>query len=168
MGFSRPGRASGLRQDNYSVAIGWRNHQISDAWRYREIQKGKATDRRSRQHVAKFILVALCTGTRASAVCEAALEPTGRRLGSYTGAQEIIWRAERRLGEMVIHLKNTSGLASGGMPYQGTTGSDLEPVERTPTLNEIGIDKKLSSQAQKLASISERAVGQPWSRLGEG
>jgi hypothetical protein len=36
---------------------------------------------------------------------------------------------------------------------QGTTGSDLEPVERTPTLNEIGIDKKLSSQAQKLASI---------------
>jgi hypothetical protein len=46
------------------------------AWRYREIQKGKATDRRSRQHVAKFILVALYTGTRASAVCGAALEPT--------------------------------------------------------------------------------------------
>jgi integrase len=46
------------------------------AWRYREVQKGKATDRRSRQHVAKFILVALYTGTRASAVCGAALEPT--------------------------------------------------------------------------------------------
>jgi integrase len=46
------------------------------AWRYQEIQKGKATDRRSRQHVAKFILVALYTGTRASAVCGAALEPT--------------------------------------------------------------------------------------------
>jgi hypothetical protein len=28
------------------------------AWRYREIQKGKRTDRRSRQHIAKFILVA--------------------------------------------------------------------------------------------------------------
>jgi hypothetical protein len=34
------------------------------AWRYREVQKGKATDRKSRQHVAKFILVALYTGTR--------------------------------------------------------------------------------------------------------
>jgi integrase len=46
------------------------------AWRYREVQKGRETDRRSRQHVAKFILVALYTGTRASAVCGAALGPT--------------------------------------------------------------------------------------------
>jgi integrase len=46
------------------------------AWRYREVQKGKPTDRRSRQHVAKFILVALYTGTRASAVCGAAFGPT--------------------------------------------------------------------------------------------
>lgn len=46
------------------------------AWRYREIQKGKPTDRRSRRHVARFVLVALYTGTRASAVCGAALEPT--------------------------------------------------------------------------------------------
>jgi integrase len=42
--------------------------------RYREIQKRKPTERRSRQHVARFILVALYTGTRASAVCVAALE----------------------------------------------------------------------------------------------
>jgi integrase len=46
------------------------------AWRYREVQKGRETDRRSRQHVAKFILVALYTGTRASAVCGAGLGPT--------------------------------------------------------------------------------------------
>ena len=46
------------------------------AWRYREVQKGKPTDRRSRQHVAKFILVALYSGTRASAVCGAAFGPT--------------------------------------------------------------------------------------------
>jgi integrase len=45
------------------------------AWRYREIQKGQATDRRSRQHVAKFILLSLYTGTRAAAVCGAALQP---------------------------------------------------------------------------------------------
>lgn len=49
---------------------------ILKAWRYREIQKGKPTDRRSRQHVARFILVALYTGSRASAICGAALQPT--------------------------------------------------------------------------------------------
>src|SRR5580698_7718395 len=46
------------------------------AWRYREVQKGKPTGRRSRQHIARFILLALYTGTRASAVCGAALQPT--------------------------------------------------------------------------------------------
>lgn len=46
------------------------------AWRYREVQKGHATGRRSRRHVARFILVALYTGTRAAAVCAAALQPT--------------------------------------------------------------------------------------------
>jgi integrase len=49
---------------------------IWSAWQYREIQKGQPTDRRSRRHVARFILVALYTGTRASAVCGAALERT--------------------------------------------------------------------------------------------
>jgi integrase len=49
---------------------------IREAWRFREVQKGKPTGRRSRRHVAKFILVALYTGTRASAVCGAALQPT--------------------------------------------------------------------------------------------
>jgi integrase len=46
------------------------------AWRFREIQKGKPTDRRSRRHVARFMLVAVYTGTRAGAVCGAALQPT--------------------------------------------------------------------------------------------
>ena len=49
---------------------------IWGAWRYREVQTKKPTSRRSRQHVARFILIALYTGTRASAVCGAALEPT--------------------------------------------------------------------------------------------
>jgi hypothetical protein len=47
---------------------------IWHAWRYREVQKGQATGRRSRRHVAKFVLIALYTGTRASAVCSAAFE----------------------------------------------------------------------------------------------
>lgn len=44
---------------------------IRAAWRYREVQKGCATGRRSRRHVARFILVALYTRTRAGAVCSA-------------------------------------------------------------------------------------------------
>ena len=52
---------------------------IRAAWRYREVQKGQVTDRASRQHVARFILVGLYTGTRSSAICNAALtSATGR------------------------------------------------------------------------------------------
>ena len=49
------------------------------AWRYREHQNGEATDRASRKHIAKFVLVALYTGSRAGAVCGAALGPTEGR-----------------------------------------------------------------------------------------
>ncbi len=45
------------------------------AWRYKEVQKGKETDRRSRRHIARFMLVALYTGTRSSAICGAAIRP---------------------------------------------------------------------------------------------
>lgn len=41
---------------------------IWSAWRYHEVQTDKPTGRRSRQHIARFILVALYTGTHASAV----------------------------------------------------------------------------------------------------
>jgi integrase len=50
---------------------------IRAAWRYREVQKGKPTGRRSRQHVARFVLVGLYTGTRAGAVCGAAFNRVG-------------------------------------------------------------------------------------------
>jgi integrase len=49
---------------------------VRAAWRYREVQKGVKTDRRSRRHVAKFILMGLYTGTRSGAICAAALHPT--------------------------------------------------------------------------------------------
>lgn len=50
-------------------------HLIKAAWRYREVQKGHSTGRASRKHVARFVLVALYTGTRAGAVCGASLGP---------------------------------------------------------------------------------------------
>jgi integrase len=48
---------------------------IWTAWRYRERQKGVETDRRSRRHVARFILIALYTGSRAGVICAAATRP---------------------------------------------------------------------------------------------
>jgi integrase len=49
------------------------------AWRFRETQDGNPTERRTRRHVARFILVALYSGTRAGAICAAALQPTEGR-----------------------------------------------------------------------------------------
>lgn len=45
------------------------------AIRYREVQKGIETDRRSRWHVARFILIGIYTGTRAAAICGAGFRP---------------------------------------------------------------------------------------------
>jgi integrase len=49
---------------------------ILSCWRYREAQKFRATNRFTRRHVARFILIGLYTGTRASLICGAALEPS--------------------------------------------------------------------------------------------
>jgi integrase len=46
------------------------------AWRLREKQNGKLTDRPTAQHVGRFILTGLYTGTRSGAICGAALQPT--------------------------------------------------------------------------------------------
>jgi integrase len=48
-------------------------------WRTTEVQQGKATLRRPLRHIARFILVGVYTGTRASAICSAAIEPTEGR-----------------------------------------------------------------------------------------
>lgn len=65
-------------------------------------------------------------------------------------AAEIRLRAERRLGEMIAVQKATVGLNAGGRPTE--TGANSEPVS-VPTLAQIGIDKKLSSRAQKIAVV---------------
>jgi N6-adenosine-specific RNA methylase IME4 len=70
-------------------------------------------------------------------------------------AAQIRFRAERRLGELIAAQKETIGLARGGQPYrEGSTRSDSEQVEpQPPTLAEAGIDRKLSSRAQRVAEL---------------
>ena len=43
------------------------------AWRYREVQKGYPTGRRSRQHIARFLIAALYTTRRKGAILAASL-----------------------------------------------------------------------------------------------
>lgn len=45
------------------------------AWSYREKQNLRATDRRTRRHVARLILIGLYTGTRPGTIISAALQP---------------------------------------------------------------------------------------------
>jgi hypothetical protein len=67
-------------------------------------------------------------------------------------ACEIRIRAERRLGEMIRHQKETVGLNTGAMGIgKSAVGSD----DRTPTLADVGISKDLSSRSQQIASIPE-------------
>jgi integrase len=56
-------------------------HLIRTAWRYREVQNFRATDRRTRRHVARFMVVARYMGSRAGVICGASIEkkrPAGR------------------------------------------------------------------------------------------
>lgn len=46
------------------------------AWRMKQSWKGEESDRRTGRHVARFMLVALYTGTRSAAICGAAMRPT--------------------------------------------------------------------------------------------
>jgi integrase len=48
---------------------------IRAAWRMKQSRNGENSDRRTGQHIARFMLVALYTGTRSAAVCGAAIRP---------------------------------------------------------------------------------------------
>ncbi len=72
-------------------------------------------------------------------------------------AAEIRMRAERRLGELIRAQKESAGLATGGQRggRAKIDGSRAAPANKPPTLAEAGIDKKLSSRAQKMAAVPE-------------
>lgn len=69
-------------------------------------------------------------------------------------AKTMKLRAERRLGEVLEQMPKATGAAAGGKK-DGPRGTYLEPRGSAPTLSELGIDKKLSSRAQRLAAIPE-------------
>lgn len=73
-------------------------------------------------------------------------------------AAEIRMRAERRLGEMLKGQRETVGLnkgAAAGGKKGAPRGSFVEQRDQSPTLADVGIDRKLSMRAQKIAAIPE-------------
>lgn len=66
-------------------------------------------------------------------------------------AIEIRMRGERRLGEIIKAHDETVGLNKGGRPSK--TSTPEEQVSKPGTLAEAGIDRKLSSRAQKMAAV---------------
>jgi hypothetical protein len=87
-------------------------------------------------------------------LCEAA-RIYAKRVGAsrevVNRAAEYKLRAERKLGEFLAKSEKATGTAGLGRPKKG--GSSREPPKGTPTLSEIGISKKVSSRAQKLAAV---------------
>ena len=66
-------------------------------------------------------------------------------------AVELRMRATRRLGEIIVKQDETVGLNRGTL----RRGTEQEPRDDRPRLADVGISKKLSSQAQKLAAVPE-------------
>lgn len=67
-------------------------------------------------------------------------------------AAEIRIRAERRLGELIAAQKAGPGLNAGA---KGIGKSAVPQENRTPTLADMGIDKKQSARAQNIAAVPE-------------
>jgi integrase len=66
---------------------------IRAAWRFKQRERDGVPGRHTRQHVARFILVALYTGTRSAAVCGAAMTIGGR--GGYVDLEQgVLYRRE--------------------------------------------------------------------------
>lgn len=76
--------------------------------------------------------------------------------GLISDAAEIHLRAERQLGVLLTAAKAAGQIAEGRPRKVAENCTEPEQFSRV-TLSDAGIDRKLSSKAQKVASISEQA-----------
>jgi integrase len=145
---------------------------IWKAWRYREIQKGVETDKRPRRHVARFILVALYTGTRAGPVCEAAMRPTIGR-GWVDVAQGVFYRRApgrkitkkkappvRLPDRLLAHMRRWHRL---GISHDSVIEYEGRPIKRiTKAFNAVVLDAQLSADHGKVTPHILRHTAATW------
>lgn len=111
----------------------------------------------ARLDAARTALVEARTASQVKAVMDAAAaaETFAKRqkLSEETiqHATSIKLDAERKLGEI---LRETPD-APKGWAARKSQGTDAEPKDEVPTLRELGIDKKTSARAQRLAGLPE-------------
>lgn len=112
------------------------------AWRYREVQNRRATDRRTRKHVARFMVVARYMGSRASVICGASIEPrrpagkpwvdltTGVFYGRPVGQRETKKRRQtvRVPRQLLAHLRRWR--ANGQRYAVEWQGSPVERIDK--------------------------------------
>lgn len=114
----------------------------------------------ARLDAARTALVEAKTASQVKAVMDAAAaaETFAKRqkLSEETiqHATAIKLDAERKLGAILRDTPKNEGRAGMGRPSLGGTQAE-PPKEQPPTLAELGIDKKTSARAQKLAALPE-------------
>lgn len=101
---------------------------------------------------ARTIIEVKDVADRAAALKEYGRLANDRRLE--IDAAELRIRCERRLGEMIIASKKTGQVSRGQPPKNSSQSEEFFRVN----LPKQGIDHKLSSRAQNLASLSDRAI----------
>ena len=109
------------------------------AWRLRQLQHGSITERPTAQHIARFVLIALYTGTRPGAICGASLGATTGR-GWVDLDQEVFYRRPmgrrenkkrqppvRLPSRLMAHLRRWARL---GIAHRAIVEWNGEPVKR--------------------------------------
>ena len=74
--------------------------------------------------------------------------------------------AERRMGKLLAQTERAKGTVLAGKTIGGHTV--LPPENDKPTLAQVGIDKKLSSRSQAIASIPEKEFEETLAEHREG
>ncbi len=108
---------------------------------------------------AQHALAECKTAIEAKGIADAAeaarvyLERTNASVETVNRATEIRLLAERQMGEFLARMPKATG-TKGQLVARGVIGgADEEPPINAPTLAEIGITKKQSATAQKLAAV---------------
>ena len=152
------------------------------AWRAREVQRDGITRRSVGQHVARFILIGLYTGTRHAAICGAAMQPAIDRgyvdleCGVFhrraLGARETKKRQPpvRLPDRLLAHLRRWERLGIARQAVIEWNGKPVRSVRRAfaAAVRTAELDRKITPHVLRhtAATWAMQAGGDLWSIAG--
>ena len=110
------------------------------AWRYKERQLGAATERYTRRHIARFILIGIYTGTRSAAILGVSLKrvegkgfvdiPAGVMYRQAQGVRETKKRQPpvRLPGRLLAHIRRWAAMSEAGAHLVQWNGKAVQSV----------------------------------------